>query len=93
MGIFVTYADNSFLSREWHPEQRLLNPFFLFFAPHGPMVSLKFEPNNGSFLRFWVFYYRNKKEVVKDICRFSTDGFKLYRSHHVHVRQKIKKWV
>ena len=33
MGISVTYADNSFLSTEYHPDQHLLKPFFDF-LPH-----------------------------------------------------------
>ena len=49
MGIFVTYADNSFLSRKKLPEQCLLKPFFDFFAPHGPKGSVKFDPNMALF--------------------------------------------
>ena len=93
MGIFVTYADNSFLSREYHPEQRLLKPFFFYFLPHMvPQGPQSLTPKWHFFKDFGCFCYPNKKEAVIDICEKSVDVYKLNRPRGDRVGQKIKKW-
>ena len=75
MGIFVTYADNSFLSREYHPEQRVLKPSFDFLPHMVPQGPQSLTPKWHFFKILAVSIIGIRKDVVIDMCGQYTDVY------------------